>query len=163
MTLTTRIKRWGALLLVLLAVVSLMGCQKTAPVGWTETASPPSLTTETPRAAVPRSKDREQMEAVVKHLKQTGELPDYFITKNEARAMGWQGGSLSKIAPGKAIGGDRYMNFEKLLPVKKGRLYYECDIGTLNKPSRGAKRLVFSNDKLYYYTEDHYENFTKID
>ena len=38
------------------------------------------------------------------------------------------------------------------------RKYYECDIDT-NGSYRGAKRIVYSNDGLIYYTEDHYETF----
>jgi guanyl-specific ribonuclease Sa len=33
---------------------------------------------------------------------------------------------------------------------------------TLYAKSRGAKRIVFSNDGLIYYTEDHYESFELI-
>ena len=33
-------------------------------------------------------------------------------------------------------------------------------IDTDGQSSRGAKRLVFSNDGLYFYTEDHYETLT---
>ena len=87
-------------------------------------------------------------------------LPPNYITKKEARALGWSGGSLEDYAPGKCIGGDHYGNYEGLLPEKKGRSYTECDIGTLGKSSRGAKRIVFSNDGLIYYTKDHYKNFT---
>ena len=57
------------------------------------------------------------------------------------------------------IGGDYFGNYEELLPEAKGSEYYECDIDTLGKNSRGAKRIVFSNDGLIYYTEDHYESF----
>ncbi len=85
-----------------------------------------------------------------------GHLPDNFITKNEARDLGWEGGSVEKYAPGYAIGGDRFGNREGLLP--EDRTYYECDIDTDGQDSRGAKRLVFSDD-LIYYTEDHYESF----
>lgn len=86
-------------------------------------------------------------------------LPQNFITKNEARALGWSGGNLQDIAPGKCIGGDRFGNYEGLLPKKQGRTYTECDIDTENASSRGAKRLVFSNDGLIYYTDDHYASF----
>ena len=62
-----------------------------------------------------------------------------------------------------ASGGDRFGNFERLLPTKKGRTYYECDIDTLGKrSSRGAKRIIWSNDGLIYYTDDHYESFTLL-
>lgn len=89
-------------------------------------------------------------------------LPQNFITKNEARDLGWQGGGLEDYAPGKCIGGDYFGNFEGLLPEKDGREYTECDIDTLGKSSRGAKRIVFSNDGLIYYTDDHYESFTLL-
>lgn len=62
-------------------------------------------------------------------------------------------------APGKCIGGSRFGNYEGLLPEADGRTYTECDIDTLGADSRGAKRIVFSNDGLIYYTEDHYKSF----
>ena len=88
-----------------------------------------------------------------------GHLPDNFITKKDAQALGWPGGSLEPYAPGKCIGGSRFGNYEGLLPEADGRTYTECDIDTLGADSRGAKRIVFSNDGLIYYTEDHYETF----
>ena len=91
-----------------------------------------------------------------------GHLPNNFITKSEAEKLGWSGGSLEPYAAGKCIGGSRFGNYEGLLPKKSGRVYTECDIDTLGKNSRGAKRIVFSNDGLIYYTEDHYESFTLL-
>ena len=91
-----------------------------------------------------------------------GQLPQNFITKKEARDLGWEGGSLEPYAPGKCIGGDRFGNYEGTLPEKDGRTYYECDINTLGADSRGAERLVFSSDGLIYYTADHYESFTLL-
>lgn len=88
-----------------------------------------------------------------------GCLPGNFITKSEAAKLGWTGGSLEKYARGKCIGGDRFGNYEALLPDAPGRTWTECDIDTLGASSRGAKRIVFSNDGLIYYTEDHYETF----
>ena len=98
-------------------------------------------------------------EDVLAYLIAYGHLPANFITKNEARAAGWEGGSLERYCPGKCIGGDRFGNREGLLPSAKGRVWTECDINTLGKKSRGAERLVFSNDGLIYYTGDHYESF----
>ncbi|MGI6607490.1 MAG: ribonuclease domain-containing protein [Erysipelotrichaceae bacterium] len=86
-------------------------------------------------------------------------LPPNYVTKKEAGQAGWTGGSVEKYLPGKAIGGDIFSNREKLLPVKEGRIYYECDIDTAKESSRGAKRIVFSNDGLIYYTDDHYKSF----
>ena len=89
-------------------------------------------------------------------------LPDNYITKNEARELGWTGGSVEQVAPGCAIGGDRFGNREGILPKAEGRQYYECDIDTIGETSRGAKRIVWSDDGLIYYTEDHYESFTLL-
>lgn len=91
-----------------------------------------------------------------------GHLPPNYITKKEAEALGWSGGSLEKYATGKCIGGGYFGNYEDKLPKKKGRKYYECDIDTLGAKSRGAKRIVYSNDGLIYYTDDHYNTFTLL-
>ena len=88
-----------------------------------------------------------------------GRLPDNYMTKKEAEKLGWEGGSLERYAPGMCIGGSRFGNYEGLLPEAKGRSYTECDIDTLGASSRGAKRIVFSNDGLIFYTDDHYESF----
>ena len=102
------------------------------------------------------------MEDVSLYLYTYEELPDNFMTKNEARALGWEGGSLEPYAPGMCIGGDYFGNYEGLLPEQNGREYHECDINTLGASSRGAERIIFSNDGLIYYTADHYESFTLI-
>lgn len=101
-------------------------------------------------------------EDVAEYIHTYGCLPSNFVTKTTARSKGWEGGSLEKYYPGCSIGGDRFGNNEGLLPNKKGRQYYECDIDTMGASSRGAKRIVYSNDGLIYYTEDHYEHFTLL-
>lgn len=90
-------------------------------------------------------------------------LPDNYITKKEAEALGWNNkeGNLWEVAPGKSIGGSYFGNYEGLLPEKKGRDYHECDID-YNGGRRNAKRIVFSDDGLIYYTEDHYESFEQL-
>ncbi len=93
------------------------------------------------------------------YLQTYGHLPSNFITKSEAKKLGWEGGSLEKYAPGKCIGGDVYGNYEGLLPEEDE--YHECDIDTLGADSRGSKRLVYS-DTAIYYTDDHYESFTLL-
>lgn len=98
-------------------------------------------------------------EDVAAYIHTYGHLPNNFITKKEAEKLGWSGGSLEPYAPGKCIGGSRFGNYEGILPEKKGRTYTECDIDTLGASKRGAKRIVFSNDGLIYYTGDHYETF----
>lgn len=86
-----------------------------------------------------------------------GKLPSNFMTKKQAKKLGWSGGSLEDYAPGMCIGGDYFGNYEGLLPEDKE--YHECDIDTLGKKSRGAKRIIYSDDGYIYYTEDHYESF----
>lgn len=96
-------------------------------------------------------------EDVALYIHLYGCLPDNFMTKDEARELGWEGGSLEPYAPGMCIGGDYFGNYEGLLP--EDRDYTECDIDTLGADSRGPKRIVFSDDGLIYYTADHYESF----
>ena len=89
-----------------------------------------------------------------------GQLPGNYVTKDEAEEAGWHGGSVERYTgEGTAIGGSPFGNREGLLPKAQGRYYTECDIDTAGESSRGAKRIVFSNDGLVYYTEDHYESF----
>ncbi len=103
------------------------------------------------------------MEEVAVYLKVFNHLPDNFLTKDEAGDLGWNNkqGNLHKVAPGFSIGGDRFGNYEGTLPDKKGRKWTECDIN-FDGGYRGAERIVFSNDGLIYYTNDHYETFTQI-
>ena len=98
-------------------------------------------------------------EDVALYIHTYGRLPDNFVSKNEAEKAGWSGGSVEKYIPGAAIGGSRFGNYEGLLPKAQGRTWTECDINTQGKSSRGAERIVFSNDGLIYYTADHYESF----
>lgn len=99
-------------------------------------------------------------EDVALYIHTYGHLPGNFITKREARDLGWEGGSLEPYAPGMCIGGDRFGNYEGLLP--EGHNYFECDIDTLGASSRGPHRIIFSDDGLIYCTEDHYESFTLL-
>lgn len=101
------------------------------------------------------------LESVMLYLEYYGELPENYITKDEARALGWNGGSPERYLEGAAIGGDRFYNRDGQLPKADGRLYTECDLNTDGEDSRGAERLVFSNDGLYFHTEDHYETFVE--
>lgn len=98
-------------------------------------------------------------EDVALYIHTYGHLPPNFITKKEAQTAGWSGGSLDRVLPGMCIGGDYFGNYEGQLPKAKGRKWTECDINTLGAKSRGAERIVFSNDGLIYYSPDHYESF----
>ncbi len=100
------------------------------------------------------------VEEVALYLYTYGELPDNYITKNEAKNLGWVSseGNLDEVAPGMSIGGDKFGNREGLLPTAPGRQYYECDIN-YEGGYRGGERIVFSNDGLIYYSADHYADF----
>ena len=89
-----------------------------------------------------------------------GELPSNYVSKAKARKMGWVAskGNLLKVCEGCSIGGDVFTNREKTLPTSKGRTYYECDID-YEGGTRNSKRIVYSNDGLIYYTDDHYNSF----
>lgn len=103
----------------------------------------------------------DQKEDVAEYLLTYQHLPSCYMTKTEARKHGWSGGALNQTVQDKAIGGDVYGNYEEVLPKVKGK-YYECDIDTLTKKSRGAKRVIYDDDAKdidIYYTEDHYATF----
>lgn len=92
-----------------------------------------------------------------------GTLPDNFLTKNEARQLGWDSSKnyVSDVAPGYSIGGDKFGNYEGLLPDASGRKWYEADANYTAGP-RGAERILYSSDGLVYYTNDHYQTFTEM-
>ena len=92
-----------------------------------------------------------------------GKLPLNYITKAKAQEMGWdpEKGNLSDVLPGMSIGGSVFGNYEGNLPRATGRRYFECDID-YEGGYRGAKRLIYSNDGLVFYTEDHYKTFEQL-
>ena len=96
-------------------------------------------------------------EEVALYLYAFGCLPVQYLTKNEARSLGWSAsaGNLWKVTDGGCIGGDHFGNYEGVLP---DRDYRECDID-YHGGKRSGKRLVFSEDGFIYYTDDHYESF----
>lgn len=100
---------------------------------------------------------------VALYIIEYNKLPSNYITKDEARDLGWKPSenNLWQVSDKKSIGGDLFYNREGLLPKSKDRHYYEADID-YNGKRRNAKRIVFSNDKLIYYTDDHYDSFEKL-
>ena len=111
-----------------------------------------------PEASLDEDGEYSSKDELALYIHLYGHLPGNFVTKAEAEAAGWSGGAVSKVLPGKSIGGDRFYNREGLLPDAPGRVWTECDVNALGK-SRGAERIVFSNDGLIYYTSDHYDSF----
>ena len=103
--------------------------------------------------------DKDHVAAYI-HVYKT--LPPNYITKGQASKLGWKTqGTLDKVAPGKSIGGDRFNNYEKVLPDKQGRVWKECDIDYV-RGNRNAKRICYSNDGLIYYSASHYQKFERM-
>lgn len=163
------------LILALLASLLLGGCVEADLVDEPETQTFQTVEAQLPAEAedspeIPPETEPELLisedgeftskEEVAAYIYLYGHLPSNYITKKEAQNLGWvnKDGNLWKVAPGKSIGGDYFGNYEGLLPEAKGRKYTECDIDFEGK-YRNAKRIIFSNDGLIYYTEDHYETF----
>ena len=173
----SNVKKYLSLLLALLLALALAACVSAPrdtsvadepPVELTllpsdgapeDVVAPSGETDATDAQALSEDGSYDSKEDVALYLHLYGHLPDNYITKKEAEALGWTGGSLEPYAPGKCIGGSRFGTYEGLLPNADGRRYTECDVDTLGKPNRGAKRIVFSNDGLIYYTGDHYASF----
>lgn len=151
-----RMKRYLAGLLALLLLLA--GCATEAIA--TERPEKPAAQTQMPEDKTETLAADQTPEQVADYLRTHGALPDYYLTKNEARDLGWisEKGNLWDVAEGRVIGGDRFGNREGLLPDKKGRRWYEADVG-YQGGFRGAERLVFSDDGLIYYTDDHYDSF----
>ncbi len=171
---------WKAGALLLALAFGLCACQSPAPAPTPSMAelveitdAPSARPTETPAASptadpkgntesIDENGSYDSVDDVALYIATYGDLPDNYITKDEARDLGWSGGSVERYAPGMCIGGDKFSNREGLLPKANGRTWTECDVDTLGEDSRGAKRIVYSNDGLIYYTDDHYESFERI-
>lgn len=99
-------------------------------------------------------------EDVAEYLHIYGELPENFITKKEAKKLGWESseGNLWEVAPGMSIGGDYFGNYEGILPDGD---YRECDVN-FDGGYRGAERIIYGEDGSIYYTDDHYKTFTQL-
>ncbi|MDN6293601.1 MAG: ribonuclease domain-containing protein [Alkalibacterium gilvum] len=102
-------------------------------------------------------------EDVSLYLDTYDELPNNYLTKNEARELGWESseGNLWEVTDEMLIGGDYFGNREGLLPEESNRDYYEADVN-YEGGYRGAERLVYSNDGLIFYTDDHYDSFQQL-
>ena len=150
--------------LLLTAVLLLTGCTANA----LETAktkkateAPAAATAVPAPTATPGPLDEAQR--LADYIFEHGELPDNFVTKKEAQAMGWQNGYryVGDIEPGLCIGGDYFGNYEQKLPQVKGRKYYEADCFYQGGP-RNEYRIIFSTDGHVWYTGDHYNTFTEL-
>lgn len=151
------------LLLMLILVVSGCGIEEPSPLQSNENPTTAETSINQPvneETNLDEAGHYTSKEEVSLYIHLYGKLPGNYITKNDAKDEGWVAskGNLFDVTDEKSIGGDRFYNRERLLPDEKGRKYYEADIDYTGG-SRGAKRIVFSNDGLIYYTGDHYNSF----
>ena len=159
-------KRFGIKLVALLLVAAaLLGCLTTAFAASKNQSAAKTETLVVYAADYPVEEDGwySTMEEVAVYLTLYEKLPGNFISKYDAENLGWDNrkGNLNKVAPGCSIGGNRFGNYEGLLPEAKGRKYTECDIN-YDGGYRNGERIVFSNDGLIFYTSDHYQTFTPV-
>ncbi len=140
----------------------------TATIAAALTDSPTSAPTATPvrtekPTAAPKQTAITAPQDIADYIFAHGTLPDNFLTKSEARQLGWDSSQnyVSDVAPGYSIGGDKFGNYEGLLPDASGRKWYEADANYTAGP-RGAERILYSSDGLVYYTNDHYQTFTEM-
>ena len=164
-------RKYCRVLLLLLAVVLLLSsCAANA----LETAKRKKNTAAPQVTAVPETPTAvpeptatpgplEEAQRIADYFFEYGELPDNFITKKQAQALGWDNmvNYVSDVAPGKSIGGDYFGNYEQLLPVVKGRKYYEADC-FYRGGKRNAYRIIYSTDGHVWYTEDLYNTFIEL-
>ena len=156
----SRIKPLLSLVVIALLLTSFFtGCVTAQPVERENVKKTTSAQKTQKTKTIDKNGSYTSKDDVALYIHTYGELPKNFISKKQAERLGWDGGSLEPYAPGKSIGGSYFGNYEGKLPKKKGRTYYECDIDTKGKRSRGPKRIVYSTDGLIYYTPDHYETF----
>ena len=129
----------------------------------TETAAPAEETPTPVPELTPTPGPMDEAQRLADYLFEYGELPENFITKKEAQAMGWQDRYryVGDIEPGLCIGGDYFGNYEQKLPVVKGRKYYEADCFYQGGP-RNEYRIIYSTDGHVWFTGDHYETFVEL-
>ena len=161
-------RNWIYLLIILLLVGVIWLQTNPDPALTPPAADPaPNARVATPADANDSALDPEgyyySRQELARYLFEYGKLPDHFLTKSEAQALGWVAakGNLWEVQAQAAIGGDRFYNREKRLPDSPGRIWYECDVN-YQGGHRGPERLVYSNDGLIYYTPDHYKSFEAI-
>lgn len=148
-----------ACVLVLAAGTCLLaGCTDKAPNNPGGNNDPSKPTLQVTENGTYTSKDE-----VALYIHLYGHVPSNYITKTKARKAGWvqEDGNLWDVLPGMSIGGGGFSNDDGMMPDAPGRQWYEADID-YQGGYRNAKRLVYSNDGLIYYTDDHYETFERL-
>ncbi|HBV67431.1 MAG TPA: ribonuclease [Clostridiales bacterium] len=152
-------KIFSLLLIVILTAAFIAGCMMPQAVENNETNGG----ADEKEQAINEDGKYTSAEEVAVYIRTYGRLPSNFITKKEAMALGWNSekGNLWDVTDRMSIGGDSFGNREGALPKKEGRKWFECDIN-YEGGYRVAERIVYSNDGLIYYTNDHYKTFVQL-
>ncbi|AXH64081.1 ribonuclease domain-containing protein [Providencia huaxiensis] len=152
-------------LMAILIVISLYfnGGDKTPSEPPVNQSNPPSREAITPKETAQPIDKLTAQDNVVSFMEKYQKLPAFYMTKKQAREAGWDAkkGNLCDVLPGRAIGGDRFSNREKGLPIAQGRQWFEADIN-YRCGHRGADRLLYSSDGMIFVTHDHYKSFTQV-
>ncbi|WP_036768422.1 ribonuclease domain-containing protein [Photorhabdus australis] len=157
-------KTWLAGVSLTVLVVACGAFAKGAGKQGVETTLAQTTETDNSTSAIQRIDRLTEQNEVVAYLRQNNKLPDLYITKRQARDLGWNAkqGNLCQVLPGRAIGGDKFANREKKLPMKPKRQWFEADVN-YRCGHRGSDRLLYSSDGLIYLTLDHYKSFTLVE
>lgn len=124
---------------------------------------PDTVTNEAGTLEIEKDAEYNRKETVALYLHSYGILPKNYVTKDEAKEAGWEGGNIEEYTgEGTALGGNEFGNYEGILPGGESITYYECDLNTVGKDERGSARLVWSDKDNIYFTDDHYETFTPV-
>ncbi|MBN6363767.1 ribonuclease [Providencia rettgeri] len=152
-------------LMAILIVISLYfnGGDKTPSEPSVNQSNPPSREAITPKETPQPIDKLTAQDNVVSFMEKYQKLPAFYMTKKQASEAGWDAkkGNLCDVLPGRAIGGDRFSNREKSLPIAQGRQWFEADIN-YRCGHRGADRLLYSSDGMIFVTHDHYKSFTQV-
>lgn len=154
------IQRTYTLLIALVLALCLGGCGAVGTLADTGQTGQPAQAGD---VSVVESGEYTDKDSVALYVHTYGHLPGNYISKTKARAAGWVNteGNLWDVLPGKSIGGSQYYDDDDQLPYAPGRRWTECDID-YQGGYRNAKRIVFSNDGLVFYTDDHYNTFEQL-
>lgn len=156
-------KSFNILALILALLLILAGCVAQPPSGSQEPEEPSDQAGQAEESSIDENGSYTDPYQVAEYIHTYKKLPPNFISKKEASSLGWDSdkGNLWEVTDKMSIGGDKFGNREGLLPKAEGRQYYECDVN-YQGGYRGAERIVYSNDGLIFYTDDHYNSFTQL-
>lgn len=109
--------------------------------------APPQEPTSSP---VKESGEYSSRDEVALYIHLFGHLPANFITKKQARELGWQGGGLQDFAPGLLHRRGQVRQLRGAFAASGRKVLYRMRYRHLRSTLTRAKRIVFSNDGLFF-------------